>query len=193
MASSSNRLLGRSLLAIAGAAALGIAARGTAPVGAPEALRAGDPGRIVDLPGDRGLGELLEVDANLVPALLSLAPEAQLDVADWPVAPGVRRAVRLARHEIYAPGARMLRVEGELTTEVPRSRLVFLWGVDEAGGRVLVSVDPEAHVLQGRSYGPDGIHEFGPDASGGSRRHLLAREQVPPEASFTCGQEESPE
>ena len=195
MAITGRRFLGRTLFAIAAAAALGIVARGTAPAGTSDALRAGDPGRIVDLPSDRGPGELLEFDARLAPALLSLAPEAQVDVENWPVAPGVRRAVRLARHEIYAPGARMLRVEGERTIEVPRSRLVFLWGADDAGGRVLVSVDPETHALQGHSYGPDGVHEF---ASG-----RLGRERAtPPRPGSSvpaggrlarAGQEESPE
>ncbi len=198
MAATRNRLLGPALLAIVTAAALGIAARGTAPAEAPKALRAGDPGRIVDLPGDRGPGELLEFDERLVPALLSLAPEAQVDVEDWPVAPGIRRAVHLARHEIYAPGARMVQVDAGGEHDVPRSRLVFLWGADEAGGRVLVSVDPDNHTLQGHSYGPDGVHELAPNASDGRGRHLLAKSEVPegegPGAPrFTCAQEDSTE
>jgi prevent-host-death family protein len=53
-----NPILG--LLAVTTAAVLGIAARGTAPAVTAEAPRVGDPGRIVDLPGDRGPGELLE-------------------------------------------------------------------------------------------------------------------------------------
>ena len=32
-------------------------------------------------------------------------------VPDWPVAPGVRRTIRVARHEVYAPEARMIRVD----------------------------------------------------------------------------------
>src|SRR6266545_7723247 len=64
-----------------------------------ELVRAGNPGQIVDLPGGRGEGELLRLDARLVTSLLALAPEEDAAVADWPVAPGVRRSVRLARHE----------------------------------------------------------------------------------------------
>ncbi|MGZ5426878.1 MAG: M12 family metallo-peptidase, partial [Thermoanaerobaculia bacterium] len=195
MSTTTNRLLGRTLFAIAAAAALGIAARGTAPAGTLETLRAGDPGRIVDLPGDRGPGELVEFDARLVPALLSLAPEAQLNVADWPVAPGIRRAVRLARHEIYAPGARMVRVDAGGEHDVPRSRLVFFWGQDDAGGGVMVSMDPETHELRGLSRGPDSFHEFAPDAAD-SRRHLLMKSGPPEGASapeWTCGQEDDVE
>ncbi|HSB63046.1 MAG TPA: M12 family metallo-peptidase, partial [Thermoanaerobaculia bacterium] len=81
----------------------------------------------------------------------------------------------------------------ERTTEVPRSRLVFLWGTDDAGGRVLVSVDPEARTLQGRSFGPDGVHELATDASDRSGRALLARERVPDGVAWSCGQEESVE
>lgn len=70
---------------------------------------------------------------------------------------------------------------------------MFLWGADEAGGRVLVSVDPESHTLQGHSYGPDGTYELAPDASDRGGRHLLARPLVPEGATWACGQEEAVE
>ncbi|MGZ6970992.1 MAG: hypothetical protein ACXVID_04955, partial [Thermoanaerobaculia bacterium] len=62
-------------------------------------LRAGDPGQVVDLPGGRGLGELVSFDATFAPRLLAMKPEEGQEVADFPTAPGVRRRVTLVRHE----------------------------------------------------------------------------------------------
>ncbi len=186
----------RVTLALTCALALGLVASGTIPLGASGGLRAGNPGRIVDLPDGRGEAELLSFDSNLVPALLSTAPESNVDVGDWPAAPGVRRSVHLARHEIYAPGARMLRVDAEGEHDVPRSRLVFFWGRDEAGGRVMVSVDPETHELRGLSRSPDGFHEFAPDGPDGRGLHRLMKSGPPegaPAPQITCGQEDDAE
>src|SRR5512139_793315 len=88
-------------------------------------LSAGKPGAIVHAPGGNGEAELLTFDSGLAPALAGLTPEEGLVVEEFPVAPGVRRSVRLTRHEIYAPDARIFRVEGRRTTELPRSNLIF--------------------------------------------------------------------
>jgi hypothetical protein len=175
------------------AALAAIAASGSAPVDAPGDLRAADPGPIVDTP--RGPAERLDFHPGVAPALLALAPDQTIALQDWPVAPGVRRAVRLARHEVYAPGARMIRVDAGGETDVPRSRLVFLWGTDEAGGQVMVSVDPESRALRGLSRGTEGFHEFAPDPDDSAGRALLVRSGPPPDApaaSWSCGQEEDP-
>ena len=100
--SSIRRMAKRAALALTCALALGLVASGTIPLGGVEGLRAGNPGPIVDLPDGRGEAELFSFDSNLVPVLLSTAPESEVEVADWPASPGVRHSVRLARHEIYA-------------------------------------------------------------------------------------------
>src|SRR5512140_533751 len=94
-------------------------------------------------------GELVRLDERLVPALLALSPEESVAVADWPVAPGVRRAVSLARHEVWADGAKVFRADASGRTELPRSSLRFFWGSDTEGGgsRVLVTVDPLTREL----------------------------------------------
>ncbi len=196
LSASARRTVRRVAIGLTCTLALGLVAGGTIPLGGSQDLRAGSPGRIVDLPDGRGEAELFSFDSSLVPVLLSAAPETDVDVAEWPAAPGVRRSVRLARHEIYAPGARMLRVDAGGEHDLARSRLVFFWGGDEAGGRVMVSVDPETHELRGLSRGPDGIHEFAPDAASGGGTHLLTKSGPPEGASapqWSCGQEDEVE
>ncbi len=158
-------------------------------------IRAGGPGQIVDLPADRGLAELFSVDEKVAPALLALAPEEGREIDAFPTAPGVRRRVHLVRHEIYAEGARIYRVEGPFRTEVPRSKLVFFWGSDleGAGNRLFVALDPATRTFSGLVHGPEGTHEIARDVADSRERHLLARPRVPEGAAWRCGQEDSVE
>lgn len=156
-----------------------------------ELVTAGAPGKIVDLPGGRGEGELLRFDDRLVPALLALAPEESAAIADWPVAPGVRRAVRLSRHEVWAEGARVFRVDAIGRTELPLSPLVFFWGGDTEGeSRVLVTVDPRTRVLTALVHGPEGVNEIARDPADAAGGHLLAAPVRPRGATWTCAQED---
>ena len=157
-------------------------------------LTAGNPGKIVAVPG-RGEGELLRLDDRLVAALLALAPEEGAAIADWPVAPGVRRAVQLVRHEVWAEDAKVYRADASGRTEIPRSSLVFFWGSDTegAGSRVLVSLDPRARTLTALVHGPDGVREIARDTSDAAGRYLLAEPLRPKGADVTCGQEDFPD
>jgi len=160
-----------------------------------EPLQAGSLGRIVDLPGGRGVGELLSLDEKLAPALLALKTGEGRNVAGFPTAPGVRRSVRLARTEIYAPDAHLYRVDGRFRIEIPRSRLVFFSGEDNegAGNRFWIALDPDTLSVSGLIQGPDGVHEISRDASRPGRRQLLAPPVVPDGATWTCGQEDTVE
>jgi hypothetical protein len=155
---------------------------------------AGPPGKIVDLPGGRGEGELLRLDAALVPALLALAPEEGAVVSDWPVAPGRRRALRLVRHDVWAEGAKVFRVDAGVKTEIPRSGLVFLWGADTdgSGDRAVVVIDPSTRALSAFVHGPDGLHELKRDRAADGR-HLLAAPERPDFGNVRCGQEDFPD
>ena len=157
-----------------------------------ELVPAGAPGKVVDLAGGRGEGELLRLDERLVPALLALSPEQSAAIADWPVAPGVRRAVRLARHEVWADGAKVFRADASGRTELPRSPLRFFWGSDTegAGSRVLVTVDPRTRELTALVHGPDGDHEIARDPADAAGRHLLAAPVRPKGATWSCAQED---
>ncbi|MCM3877294.1 MAG: zinc-dependent metalloprotease [Thermoanaerobaculia bacterium] len=158
-------------------------------------VSAGLPGIVVDLPNGRGEGELLRLDVRLVPALLALATEESTSVADWPVAPGVRRAVRLTRHEIWADGAKVFRVDASGRTELPRSPLRFFWGSDAegAGSRVLVTLDPRTRAITALVHGPEGVNEIARDALDAAGRHLLAAPVRPPGATWSCAQEDFPD
>jgi hypothetical protein len=160
-----------------------------------DAVSAGAPGKVVDLPGGRGEGELLRLDVRLVPALLALAPEQGATISDWPVGPGLRRTVLLSRHEIWADGSRVYRADANGRAEIPRSPLVFFWGGDTegAGSRVLVAVDPRTRALTSLVHGPAGVLELARDPGDAAGRHLLAAPVPPKGARWSCAQEDFPE
>lgn len=191
MATSSRSLL--RLVALAAALAAG-SARAVHPADEGPRLVAGQPGPIVGAPSGRGEAEVVTFDPRVAASLIALAPEESLRIEEWPVAPGVRRPVLLTRHEIYAADARIIRVDGARVTEVPRSRLVFLWGsqIDGEGSRLMVSVDPGSGELRGLSRSSDGFNELVPERRG---RHLLGRPEdlvTGDRPTWSCGQEDFP-
>src|SRR6185436_2101063 len=98
---------------------------GTAATANPVRLTAAAEGRVIDAPG---------TDAR-----------AEVVTFGEPLAPGERADVRLTRFEVYAPGARIWKVEGARQNEVPRSRMAFFRGMaeDDPDIRVFVAVDPD--------------------------------------------------
>ena len=164
-------------------------------------LDAASQGEIVDAPGTDARAEILTFGEELAPSLLQVAPEATVRIAGWPVAPGERTDVRLTRFEIYAPDARIWKVEGDRRTEVPRSRMAFFRGPaeDDPDTQVFVAVDPDTRRFQGLAISPQGTHEIRPL---GDRRHLVTvPEYFLPEGedgklqalSSQCGQSETEE
>ncbi len=159
--------------------------------------RAAGPGEAFQS-SDGSAAERVDLEPSLAPALLQLHAEETARVADWPVAPGERHTVLLTRHEVYAAGARIVRVEGRRETELPRSRLAFYWGVgdDDEDVRVFASIDPATGSLEGFAQTRAGLHEL--RAVGG--RHEVAKPETflpaaatadgPP--SWTCGEESLP-
>src|SRR6202035_839946 len=67
-------------------------------------LRGAGPGEVVA--AAEGRAEVVQLERDLVSNLLELRAEETARVADWPVAPDVRRDVLLTRHEVYSPQAR---------------------------------------------------------------------------------------
>ena len=169
-------------------------------------------GQVVEAAGTAGRAEVLRFGDAVAPELLATAPEHSVHVAGWPVAPGERAGVVLTRHEVYAAGAKIYRVDRGRATEVPRSRLAFLWG--EADGdpdtRVFAAIDPDTGQLDGFSLAPHATHEIHPLGAAklgaavpnipnvpGVRQYLVA----PPEVFLTqagesptwsCGQSGAP-
>ncbi|HVR96203.1 MAG TPA: M12 family metallo-peptidase [Thermoanaerobaculia bacterium] len=198
-------LLGSTVLPSAAFAAPGF----TKPV-EPQ-IQASRPGRSAVALDSSSPAEIVTFEPGVAPLLLSLPPEAEVRISDWPIAPEVRADVVLTRREIYSPEARVFRVDGKKLTEVPRSKLVFFWGEAEVDGdtRVLVSVDPATGRLQGFSQSLDGIQELRPQLakSGQEQRYMVASsesflaaaavasgadEKALSEPSWSCGEEELP-
>jgi hypothetical protein len=156
-------------------------------------LKAAAPGRLVDAPDGQSRMEQLSIDAAVAPALLGVPLEGSVRMEDWPVAPGVRRTVVVTRHDVYAPDAKIVAIDGGKEVEVPRSKLVFLWGTAEGDGAtsLLITVDPDTAAVSGSSATPDGSFDLmAPSVERPS--HLLARDGAlrktePGSPSFECG------
>ena len=84
--------------------------------------------------GPGGPTEKLVVPTLLASNLLNVPMDGAVRIDGWPVAPGVRRPVRVTRHDIYDPAARIMATDGDRLVEVPRSPLVFFWGAVEGEG-----------------------------------------------------------
>lgn len=178
------------LLALALPAASAAVSR---PAGAP--LRAAVAGRPVAAPDGAGEAELVELAAAVIPSLMKLPSGSSLAVAGWPVAPGGRQEIELTRFEVYAPDARIVKIEGREAIELPRSRRAFFHGrsVDDPDTRLMVTVDPDTGRLEAVAYGREGTHELKP-AEGGdylvaTAEAFQAKAQQP---AWSCGQELDP-
>jgi metallopeptidase family M12-like protein/IPT/TIG domain-containing protein len=175
-------LLGLAVAALFAAfAPSGLAAQEAAARETMRTVRAAGPGERMVAPDLKSAAELVTLDRRLTPELLALGNEATLRVADWPVAPEARRDVLLTRHEVYAPDARLLRVDGKGATgmsEVPRSRLAFYWGTaeDDDQVRVFLSLDPVTGALASFTQLHDGLYELrpAPGRTAKAGQHLVA-------------------
>jgi Metallo-peptidase family M12/IPT/TIG domain len=167
---------------------------------AARALAPNAPVELVKAPDLASQAELVRFDAELLPALLRVRPGERVRIAGWPVAPGARRDVLITRHEIYAPGARVLRVDAAGTHELPRSRLVFFWGSlagDPTSG-IYVAVDPAAGTIESMTRTADGgQHQLRPLVPGKPDLHLLATPEAflagqgaRPKPEWRCGEDQ---
>jgi Metallo-peptidase family M12/IPT/TIG domain len=155
---------------------------------------------IVKAPDLASDAELVRFDAELLPALLRVRTGERVRIAAWPVAPGTRRDVVIVRHEIYAPGARVLRVDAGGTHEVPRSRLVFFWGslADDPSSGIYVAVDPVTGTVESLiRTAAGGQHQLRPLVPGKPGLHLLATPEAflagqgsHPKPAWSCGEDQ---
>jgi hypothetical protein len=150
-------------------------------------------GRLVATPTGAGEAEAVRLDPGVTASLLKLKPGSSAAVADWPGAPGVRQEVELTRVEIYAPGAKVVKIENGRAVELPRSRHAFFHGrsVDDPETRLVIAVDPDTRTLEGTAYTRQGRRDLKPAKSG---EYLVstveALEKSGQEPSWNCGQEQ---
>ena len=142
--------------------------------------QAAGPGQMVKEPDLGSEAELVRFTNELLPTLEHLARDQKVRIADWPVAPGARRDVILARHEIYAPGARILEIGAAGTRELPRSSLVFFWGVeaDDPHSGVFASVDPATGTIESMTESGGVRYQLSSLEPGKPGLHLLATAQA---------------
>jgi len=182
----------------------------TAPLAAApqeiQRLDAAVRGQVIDAAGTADQAEVVRFGGSVGSLLAVTAPETSLRIDGWPVAPGERADVVLTRHEIYAPDAKIWKVEGGRRTEVPRSRLAFFWGTAENDPdvRVFVSVDPDSEQLDGFALSEHATHEIHPLSAlklatdtPADRQYLVAPPEVFLERAgenptWTCGQNGAP-
>jgi hypothetical protein len=169
-------------------------------------VRAAAAGELIEAKGTSERAEIVTFGSDLVPALLEAKEDDAVRVADWPVAPDERADVVLRRRDVYAPGAKVIVVDGRGQHEIPKSRLAFFSGAAENDPdlRVFAAVDPDTGSVNGFIQTREALHELHPLSdvpslrkAAGLRRHLVA----PPEvfraergesAEFTCGQNGAP-
>ena len=145
------------------AAALAAAAPPEGPAGL--RLDAAPQGRLLEpLGGTETRAEVVTFGESLAPALLQVPLERQVQVDEWPVAPGERAAVVLTRFDVYAPDTKIWRVGRDGLTEVPRSRLAFFRGRSESDPdlRVFLAVDPARSTFSGFTASAAGLQEIRP-------------------------------
>lgn len=162
----------RRLVGVLSVLSLLVPAVGFAAAGAPVRLAAAAQGEVIEAPGTDGRAEVVTFGGELAPALLRVSPDETVLLEGWPVAPGERADVRLTRFEIYAPGARIWKVDGNRRTELPRSRMAFFRGLteDDPDLRIFVAVDPDTGRFEGLAISLRGTYEIRPF---GGRRHLV--------------------
>lgn len=144
--------------------------------------------------------EVFTFDERLAPSLIATPVERDLVLEALPIAPGIRSDVIVARHEIYAPDAKIFAIGENGTSEVPRSRWIFFWGAsaEDPSTRVMLSVDPDRGEIRGFATGPKGTWDFQPYPEAGKGRSLVAPPEffeTAPETkgpTWACGEEEGP-
>ncbi|HKH48542.1 MAG TPA: M12 family metallo-peptidase [Thermoanaerobaculia bacterium] len=143
-----------------------------APSGPGLRLDAQPQGRLLEISGTGSAtaqaanqAEIVRFGESLAPALLRVPLEGEVQIDEWPVAPGERAPVVLTRFDAYAPDAKIWKVgRGGALTEVPRSKLAFFRGqaAGDAESRVFVAVDPATSTFSGFSSTAAGLQEIRP-------------------------------
>jgi hypothetical protein len=176
---------------------------------APPLIRAAAQGELIEAKGTSAKAEIVTFGEELVPGLLQAAEKTTVLVEGWPVGPDERSDVLLTRFDVYAPGAKVIVVEGKegkLQREIPRSRLAFFSGTaaDDPQTTVFAAVDPDSGDVNGFTQTRDAFHEIHPlshvpalGAKANSKGHLVAPAEVflkerGEQSSWACGQSGAP-
>jgi hypothetical protein len=103
---------------------------------------------------------------TLPPTLLRFLEQAPanetLAIADWPVAPGLHLKIEVSRHEVLAPGARLLLITRSGVRPLQPGPRIHFWGSTEGSSsdRVMIALDPATGALRGLSSVGGEMHEL---------------------------------
>jgi hypothetical protein len=124
-----------------------------------------------------GAAEQIRLDTSVATSLRDLEMNETVRLASWPVAPGVKRTLRLARYDVYAPMARVMKVENGREVELPRSALRFFSGTAEGdfGSRALLVLDPRTDEVTALTETASGAYELRAAIAKGRPQTLSSR------------------
>jgi hypothetical protein len=142
--------------------------------------------------------ERVSLDPGLAPRLLALGLGESTRLVAWPLEPGRRGDVLLARRDVYAPGAQIDVADGTASRKAPRSSLAFFFGnVDgDETTRVVLSIDPKEMRLNSFALTPQGWIELRPAGAKSPDDYVLAatsgfRDPSTQLSGYTCEVEPS--
>lgn len=146
-------------------------------VAAPWRATSAGPYEAADVSG----GQVVTFDAAFLAELPQVPLEGAVEVEDWPLAPGASVAVTLIRRDIYAPDARLYRMEATGPVEIPRSSLAFFTGRTASGDSIWLSIEPGTKELWGGASVDGDLYEL--RAEGGRRYTVASADAFLPEGA----------
>ena len=109
-------------------------------------------------------------------------------VADWPLGLGRPQATEFRRLEVYAPEAKIYRVDENGMSEVPRSTWTFAAGVGDRGGNAWIAIDEAGRVMAATATTADGDFDAVAVSEGSVDFVIRRAEEAGDGKPFSCGQ-----
>ena len=129
---------------------------GSLALAAPPRLQALDGGSEASLTGVRNFRFRGSFGGEMKAQLQAGA----VTVTDWPLRSSAASEVTFRRMEVYAPDAKIYRVDENGQTEVPRSTWTFASGVGKGGGSAWLAIDEAGQVRAATSSSTEGELEI---------------------------------
>ena len=109
-------------------------------------------------------------------------------VVDWPLGPGRPQPTEFRRLEVYAPEAKIYRIDENGMSEVPRSTWTFAAGVGDRGGNAWVAIDEAGQVVAATSTTAEGDFDAVAVREGSLDFVIRRAEEAGDGQPFSCGQ-----
>ena len=116
----------------------------------------------------------------------TLLESGEVTVTDWPLRAAAASDVTFRRMQVYAPDARIYRVDENGLTEVPRSAWTFASGVGKDGGSAWLAIDEQGRVRAALSSSFNGDLEI-VEVTEGSGLFVLRPLEQTAATQWACG------